>query len=1285
LWYLPSSFGDRDGVALVITLIMLAIITFMAVTFLVLSQRERSSVTGATDQKIARDASDSAFARVCSELLTHMMLHTNFQDYGLQVSTNYINYDGFQPSISSPTNVNYDYIINGGALNNAGQVDQNIANLLYNPRPPVFVVTNAITGQTDFRFYLDLNRNGRFDTNGIWPEISANPARPYFNGTNVDLTEPLSYVGTGPIGSNNFVGDPEWIGELEHPDQMHSPDNKFISRYAYLVVPVGQTLDVNMMHNQAVTESVAPGNDGYMRNQGVGPWEENLAAFLTDLNTNAWPGPVYPGYNPVLPYNYERPLGNPVGPANTGMSFQDALSILSYRYNGNYNNLNSASQLFTNSAAALAADGIDEYSDGGLMNSTTQMDETARPDLVGKPWAGADNPNHFFSQQDIFSAMPPAFVAKLSNLGTSNDSYNEYTFYRMLSQLGTDSQPSRGKININYKNTDNSGNVIPGMETNLIPWTPLDFFTNAAAAMFRQLDLHDFNGNLVTVTNIPIYQDPNIYYSGTNFNRNYYTPAVHRILQLAANMYDATTTRYMGNGPTNYPTVFRPVFTSLNHQVWISGYTEVPTGVTPLSFQFWDLPQAAANPGSLLGINIYGVPWVIGVKKGFPNFNEFSMENPLALSRKLEFTNQLGQARAPWLTNQVLDFAITNTFGLEAWNSYTNAYARPLQLICSNTISIVVSNENGFPLLNVDNLTFGNSLNLSSGWPGWSQSQRTLQSAGGDNSFIIPLLVTNDFTNGIYRSVSPQFTQLNPPLWSAAFVPHLFMSLRIRMQFILIDTTANRVIDFVNIDSVQPSVDIASELQGVPIENSGLPTEEWDTNVIHGNVPVGIMNQIALSEFPTLPGNDWTEPDAFTRGQQAQVFRNRLNNNLHDTNYFEAPYTPHATIHQRISWQANDPLVHYMAPDLTSTNGQQAQWNTIDVQEGIRAPKPSLPNIGMVNFAYQPWGGFHIRGGSDQGGNKLVYDTRVKDAGLQQSDDWDFPTNKLPNVGWMGRIHRGTPWQTIDMKPSQISMNDWVGWDNDNILITNGAPGGNGTLVDVPFTHPTMDYGLFDLFTTAVNENAAAGALNVNQTNLADWSAVFSGVNVLSNAPTGPLPMIIPPAGVYDPNNPTPVALFVQAINATRANTNSANGTRLIFQNGMFQHAGDVLATPQLSVNSPFINTNLLTTPAAGGVNDEIMERIPQQIMSLLTLNQNPRFVIYSFGQTLHPADHSLVMGGSFNGLCTNYQITAESATRAVVRVEGTADPKFASKPDALGRTYPPHIVVEQFNVLGPD
>ena len=70
-------------------------------------------------------------------------------------------------------------------------------------------------------------------------------------------------------------------------------------------------------------------------------------------------------------------------------------------------------------------------------------------------------------------------------------------------------------------------------------------------------------------------------------------------------------------------------------------------------------------------------------------------------------------------------------------------------------------------------------------------------------------------------------------------------------------------------------------------------------------------------------------------------------------------------------------------------------------------------------------------------------------------------------------------------------------------------------------------------------------------------------------------------------------------------------------------------------------------------LNDAACERLPQQILGLLKCDHTPRFVVYSFGQTLKPAERSIVTSGPFVGLCTNYQIMAEAATRAVIRVEG--------------------------------
>src|SRR6516164_1450773 len=114
-----SAFGFRpsreSGVALVITLIMLSVITFMAIAFLVLSRGERSSVGTATDQSLARLAADNALERVQAELVAPMIVSGNASSFGLMVSTNYISQIGFQggnafPAIlTSATNVSYNY------------------------------------------------------------------------------------------------------------------------------------------------------------------------------------------------------------------------------------------------------------------------------------------------------------------------------------------------------------------------------------------------------------------------------------------------------------------------------------------------------------------------------------------------------------------------------------------------------------------------------------------------------------------------------------------------------------------------------------------------------------------------------------------------------------------------------------------------------------------------------------------------------------------------------------------------------------------------------------------------------------------------------------------------------------------------------------------------------------------------------------------------------------------------------------------------------------------------
>ena len=197
---------------------------------------------------------------------------------------------------------------------------------------------------------------------------------------------------------------------------------------------------------------------------------------------------------------------------------------------------------------------------------------------------------------------------------------------------------------------------------------------------------------------------------------------------------------------------------------------------------------------------------------------------------------------------------------------------------------------------------------------------------------------------------------------------------------------------------------------------------------------------------------------------------------------------------------------------------------------------------------------------------------------MTRSDNWDFPTNKLPTVGWLGRVHRGTPWQTVYMKASDIlaepnpanpnlgnvGTNTWSVWTSDF------------NQYDAVNNAPIQDRLLFDNFSTALNDNATRGQLSVNQNHLAAWSAVLSGVVTLTNSTAFPQfkqfqpltngSLTINPAGPFGTNSA--LGRVVNGINAVRQNFKNNDGLT-----GVFEHVGDVLSAPQLTDQSPFLNS----------------------------------------------------------------------------------------------------------------
>ncbi len=1303
-----------EGIALIVTLIMLSVITFMAITFLVLSQRERGAVTTNTEQARARLAADTALARAEAELVASMMATSNQFDYGLLVSTNYISPVGYVTGNRSLTNVSYVYQ-NGKPLNRNDELE-NLSHLLYDPRPPVFITNEeylanralaasnpdlALTNgdalnPVNFRYYLDLNRNGRYDTNGLQPVISPIPALPFYN-TNYNV---MPQILPGETLSNFFVGDPEWIGGLERPDLPHSPTNRFLFRYAYLVVPAGKTLDLNYIHNYA--KSLKPTTmtygDGFLRNEGVGTWEDNLAAFLVDLNTNMWD-------NRSAPYVYFP--GDMTLP-NQGAAFDDAVALLRFRYGANWmTSMPSAAQLFGNPGVnAFRRDFIDDYSRGPVMTGTHLLVDN---DPTGVAWPGADNTNHFFTTQDLFDKTKTAlgvpnnslsFSDRLFRAGTQPDSYDRYTFYRLLSQLGTDTsgdEPS-GKMNLNYDNlVQRNPYTLALSPTNFIPWTPIEFFTNAANRLLANAG-YDTKGVV----------DPALRVSAGHIQiwpNNLYTPSVHQLLQLAANIYDATTNRILDAAAPlpAAPSVFRPLFADeLDHGtnvIVIRGYEEVTNiaQVLPREFggpiRFLSLVDTNAMKTIHGEDMVYGVPLIVGAKKGLPNFNEFAMQTLIQVTRKLEF-------RRPSLlsavdeTNQMYTLSISNVFGVEAWNSYSNAYPRPLRMDVDVENFASLTNELGqvFPLRWGTNDDYRKmSIDIpAKDWPGWVDPNYAQQ------SFKIPFApATNDFyflRDSTYSQIRRQFVPLigvferNKGDRLGFPVPHWYLNLRTRLRFILIDTALRRVVDYVNLDQQQPPLDIANILQEGANYNAvddPNPGSMWITNRYGGawndiSKPTGgIENQIAACLGLSSPV-DWTTvpataPPGLDKDAAIDFFRRQFGlsglkypgSMFSVTNTFYAPYVPTRNIYFTTSWEANDPLVHYTVSDLTDPETNNIQFT---------ADNSTITNIGMINIRYEPWGW------PNHTGSKTITDMSVKDPLVTRSDDWDFPTNKFPNIGWLGRVHRGTPWQTIDLKsfipdPSAATnVVKWMKWSGDWILernlgqfTTNTVPLSlNFYTNDSSFTYPLNDRYILDLFTAAPDDNAARGQLSINQTNLAAWSAVLAGVNVLPDATTN---MFIQPAGPYDPRSRSlpPLVRIVQGI--INARTNYVGDT--------FHRLGDILITPELTVKSPFLDGN------TGLQNDEVLERIPQQILGLLKGGGDPRFVIYAYGQALKPADRSLVTSGPYFGLCTNYQITAEMATRAVVRIEG--GPTY---PHPLSRQPPLnnlHAVVESFNVLPPD
>ncbi len=1267
---------NQSGVALVTTLIMLSVITFTAVVFLALAMRNKDSVKTFDETYSAKDMANIALQQAQAEVVAKIVATGNPYLFDLEVSRTY------SPNVLT------------GPPTAGSEVGFAVTNLVYESRPPVYVQTNSDpTLPWEYRYWLDLSRDGQFQPTGYLRE------RDNF-GNFLSVT-------------NWMTGEPEWKGILQFPfatnfgapPPLHSFSNKFIGRVAYLVTPYGKSLDINHLHNYA--KRLAPGmdpyngtaaitGDGFRRNQGASSAELNLAAFLVQLNLNIWTNNYFYDTN--------------VASANLGLAYDNALELLTHRYAG-YTNL----PAFSNpnymygfaGSNAIASDNIDTYlADPILMGLTLPTNEYDGPLMAANtPWYGAPSTNltrdgKFF---DLVSELYVTnrsysnptnlnnFLSRLRLASTNSQStYDRYTFMRLLAQMGTESAtPADGRINLNYNN------VGTNYSTNFIGWQPVDFFNEAAEHLLRT----NFNYSLLDTSfsnRVEIYPT------------NRYTAAIHRMFQLTANIYDATTNR--GTTYPYYPSVFRPIFTNSNGQVTILRYEEV-TNRTPVFYGYLTRAEAGDTNGSLGYLNttisnrnIWGVPWVVGVKKGHPAFNEFALRSAIQFTRRLEVikanTNTPATMRQ---TNQMYLLGISNLLGMEFWNPYTNSYPTTNNVVLYTHMDTfaVLSNSTTYLRSNAFTTIRSNYVGLNA-WAG--------------NQFALPVNTNYVFLpDAQYFDSTQSFLPLTniPPAYTNSYersrgfyVPQWSFYMTNRLFSVLFDGVNDRVIDYINYDNFTFAVeDLSANLVNANAYPGGasagvdtaLIRDLFRTNRIGGttsNYPTeGVRQQLFVSlGNRQVSQQDWNNYGlqnlsvqdknlaiaTFQRfmGQTVRVPGSPYHSNpAGDPRYYvkmpvstnmQAPFTAVAKIVFTNYWQANDPLVHYTEEDMGGNGGANTPPFLIRP-----ASSPMVTNnLGLINERYRPWGVRQGRGASalmpydPPTPLDYTYEYRVKDPQVRKADDWDFPGQKFATVGWLGRVHRGTPWQTVYMKagimPDENPGNEWRRW------------AGNA------FTHPTNDWILPDVFTAAIDDNANLGLLSVNQPNYAAWAAVLGNVMVVNNpvdynsTPTSTnspyVPMVfsnlsIDPASVQ-------FRTIVDGINQVRSNRVTVSGGSTY--SNSFTRAGQILSVPQLSVgnttaeSSPYIN--LFDTNLFYGYNDAAIERIPQQVISLLKVDDMPRVVIYAWGQALKPAPNSVILSGAARGVVTNYQVASEYATRTVLRIEGA--PRN------------PRVVVENFTVL---
>ena len=206
-----------------------------------------------------------------------------------------------------------------------------------------------------------------------------------------------------------------------------------------------------------------------------------------------------------------------------------------------------------------------------------------------------------------------------------------------------------------------------------------------------------------------------------------------------------------------------------------------------------------------------------------------------------------------------------------------------------------------------------------------------------------------------------------------------------------------------------------------------------------------------------------------------------------------------------------------------------------------------------------------------------AYDTAERDPLVYSPDEWTFPIGQPLSSSWLGQVHRGTPWQTIYLKSSPIDTVTWAQWTGDTQTSFN-------KYFDAANSAPVRDWHLASLLASLFNTNNFTTLFRVNNPNPNDWQGLLDGLTALTNGNAEIDPVLI--------SSNSPQAMVIAG---------SIQSERALQPGQIFSDVGDILATPQLAKQSPFINTSVVDyngNPVYPS--DEVFEMIPSQLLSLL-------------------------------------------------------------------------------------